>query len=72
MHSRAKLLIRLSIFDRCRRKNGSIMRQHISYSWTLKKAYDSIRREEFLSILIIKFGNPMKLVRLTKMRLNEP
>jgi hypothetical protein len=36
----------------------------------LKKAYDSVRREVLYNILI-KFGVPMKLVRLIKMCLNE-
>jgi hypothetical protein len=35
-----------------------------------KKAYDSVRWEELYNILI-EFGIPMKLVRLTKMCLNE-
>jgi hypothetical protein len=35
-----------------------------------KKAYDSVRREELYNILIV-FGVPVKLVRLTKMCLNE-
>jgi hypothetical protein len=35
-----------------------------------KKAHDSIRREVLYNILI-KFGVPMKLVRLIKMCLNE-
>jgi hypothetical protein len=35
-----------------------------------KKAYDSVRREVLLNILI-EFGIPMKLVRLIKMCLNE-
>jgi len=35
-----------------------------------KKAYDSVRREVLYNILI-KFGIPMKLVRLIKMCLNE-
>jgi len=35
-----------------------------------KKAYDSVRRKVLYNILI-KFGIPMKLVRLIKMCLNE-
>jgi negative regulator of genetic competence, sporulation and motility len=35
-----------------------------------KKAHDSVRREILYSILI-EFGVPVKLDRLTKMRLNE-
>jgi hypothetical protein len=35
-----------------------------------KKAHDSVRREVFYSILI-KFGVPMKLLRLNKMCLND-
>jgi purine nucleoside phosphorylase len=35
-----------------------------------KKAYDSVRREVLYNILI-KFGVPMKLVRLIKTCLNE-
>jgi hypothetical protein len=35
-----------------------------------KKAHDSVRREILYSILI-EFGVPVKLVRLTKMHLNE-
>jgi hypothetical protein len=35
-----------------------------------KKAYDSVRREVLYSILI-EFGIPMKLVRLSKTCLNE-
>jgi len=35
-----------------------------------KKAYDSVRREALYNILI-EFGIPMKLFRLTKMCLNE-
>jgi hypothetical protein len=35
-----------------------------------KKAYDSVRREVLYNILI-KFGVPLKLVRLIKMCLNE-
>jgi hypothetical protein len=35
-----------------------------------KKAYDLVRREVLYNILI-EFGVPMKLVRMTKMCLNE-
>jgi len=35
-----------------------------------KKAYDSVRREALYNILI-EFGVPMKVLRLTKMCLNE-
>jgi hypothetical protein len=35
-----------------------------------KKAYDSVRREVLYNILI-EFGVPMKVVRLSKMCLNE-
>jgi hypothetical protein len=35
-----------------------------------KKAYDSVR-SEVLYYILTKFGVPMKLVRLTKMCLNE-
>jgi hypothetical protein len=37
----------------------------------IKKAYDSVRREVFYSILI-KFGIPLKLVRPTKMFSKKP
>jgi hypothetical protein len=37
----------------------------------IKKAYDSIRREILYNILI-EFDVPMKMVRLTKMRLKKP
>ena len=36
----------------------------------LKKAYDSVSRE-ILCNIVIEFGIPMKLVRLTKMYVNE-
>jgi hypothetical protein len=35
-----------------------------------KRAYESVRREEFCNILI-EFGVPMKLVKLNKLCLNE-
>jgi hypothetical protein len=44
------------------------MRQYISY-FNFKKAYDSVRREVLYNILI-EFGVPMKVARLTKMCLN--
>jgi hypothetical protein len=46
------------------------MRRYISYFIDFKKAYDSVRREVLYNILI-ESGVPMKLVRLTKMCLNE-
>jgi hypothetical protein len=59
-----QLLIRFSAFVRYWRKNGSTVRQYISY------VHDSVRREVLYNILI-EFGIPMKLVRLIKMCLNE-
>jgi hypothetical protein len=61
---------RFSAFIRYWRKNGSTMRQCISYSYTSKKAYVSVRREVLYNILI-EFGIPMKLDRLIKMCLNK-
>jgi hypothetical protein len=52
------------------RKNGSKMKQYISYFIAIMKAYDSVRREVLYSILI-DFGVPMKLVSLIKICLNE-
>jgi hypothetical protein len=46
------------------------MKQSISYLCTLKKAYDSVRREVLYNTLI-DFGISMKLVRLIKMCLTE-
>jgi hypothetical protein len=48
---RDQLLTRFSAFLRYWRKNGSTMRQCISYS-DFKKAYYSVRREVLYSILI--------------------
>jgi hypothetical protein len=50
-------------------KNGSTMRQYISYSYTSRKSH-SVRKEVLYNILI-EFGVPMKLIRLIKMYLNE-
>jgi hypothetical protein len=63
-----QLLIRWFAFNRHWRKNGSTMRQYISYSVELKKVYDSVWREVLYNILI-EFGIPMKLlvVRMIKM-----
>jgi hypothetical protein len=49
-------------------KNGSTMRQYISYLY--KKAYDLVRTDVLYNILI-EFGVPMRLVRLIKMCFNE-
>jgi hypothetical protein len=65
-----QLLIRFSAFVGYWRKNGSTMRQYISYSIDFKKVYGSVRREVLYSILI-EFGVPMKLVMLIKMCLNK-
>jgi hypothetical protein len=66
-----QLLIRFSAFIRYWRKNGSTMRQTVHQLFIVfKKAYDSMRREVLYNILI-RFGVPMKLVRLIKMCLNE-
>jgi hypothetical protein len=64
-----QLLIRFSAFVRYWRENGSTMRQYISYS-DFKKAYDSVRRDVLYSILM-EFRIPIKLVRLTKLCVNE-
>jgi hypothetical protein len=45
-------------------RNGSTMRQYISYP-QFRKAYDSIMRKVLYSILI-EFGVPMKLDKLFK------
>jgi multidrug transporter EmrE-like cation transporter len=64
-----QLMMKFSAFARYWRKNGSTMRQYISYS-DFKEAYDSVRREVLYNILI-EFGVLMKLVRLIRMCLNE-
>jgi hypothetical protein len=60
-----QLLIRFSAFVRYWRKNGSTMRQYIS----IRKAYDSVRREVLYNILI-EFDVPMTPIMLIKMCLN--
>jgi hypothetical protein len=65
----AQLLIRFSAFLRYWRKweyNDTVHQLFI----TLKKSYDSVRREVLYNILI-EFGVPTKLVRLMKLWLNE-
>jgi hypothetical protein len=46
------------------------MKQYITSLLDFKKAYDSVRKEVLFNIPI-KFGIPMKLVRLIKMCINE-
>jgi hypothetical protein len=64
------LWIRFSTFGRYYRKkweyNGTVHQFFIDF----KKAYDSVKREVLYNILL-EFGIPKKLVRLTKMCLNE-
>jgi hypothetical protein len=60
---------RLSAFVRYWKKSGSTMRVHQLFI-NFKKTYDSVRREVLYSILI-EFAICMKLVRLSKMCLNE-
>ena len=60
-----QLQIICSEFVKYLRKNGNTMKKCVS-----KKAYDSVRREVLYNILI-KFGIPMKLLRLIKMCLSE-
>jgi hypothetical protein len=65
-----QLLIRFSTFFRYWRKkwefNETVHRLFIDF----RKAYDSVRRE-VLYIILMEFGVTMKLVRLSKMCLNE-
>jgi hypothetical protein len=68
-HVKDQLLIRFSAFVRYWRKMG-VLWDSTSAIHRFKIAYDSVRREVLYNILI-GFGIPMKLVRLTKMRLNE-
>jgi hypothetical protein len=63
---RDQLLMRFFAFVQFWRKNGSTMRQYISF----KKAYDLMRREVLYNIIMV-FGVPIKLVRLIKMSLKE-
>jgi hypothetical protein len=58
-----QLLIRFPAFVRYWEKNGSTMRQYISYSYTSRKP--------MIQYILIESGVPMKLVTLIKMRLNE-
>ena len=60
------LLIIYSAFAKYLKKNGNTVKKFISF----KKAYDSVRREVLLKILI-EFGISGKLVRLIKMSLTE-
>jgi len=63
-----QLLIIYSAFVKFLRKNGN-MKQCISY-YMLRKAYDSVRREDLYNILI-ECGIPTKLIRLIEISLNE-
>jgi hypothetical protein len=65
-----QLLIRSFAFIRYWRENERTMRKVHQLFIDLKKAYDSVGREVLYNILI-EFWVPMKLVRLTKMCLNE-
>jgi hypothetical protein len=56
----------LQILEKKWEYNGTVHQLLIDF----KKAYDSVRREAFYSILI-EFGIPRKLVGLIKMCLNE-
>jgi hypothetical protein len=61
-----QLLIRSFAFVKYWKRNGSTVRQYISF----KKAYNSVRREVLYNFLI-QFEVPMELVRLIKMCLNK-
>jgi hypothetical protein len=65
-----QLLIRFSAFVRYWRKKWEYNETVHLLFIDFKKAYDSVRREVFYSILI-EFRVPMKIVRLIKMCLNE-
>jgi hypothetical protein len=64
-------LIRFSALTGYLENNGSTMREYISYSYTSKKAHDTVRKEVLYNILL-ECEVTMKLVRLTKMCLNDP
>jgi hypothetical protein len=63
------LLIRFSTFARYWSKNGSTMEQCISYLQTSRKLMTQLR--QVLCNILLEFGIPKKLVRLSKMCLNE-
>jgi hypothetical protein len=55
-----QLLIRSFAFVRYWRRNGSTMRQYISYSYTSRKP-----------MILLEFGVPVKLLRLINLCFNE-
>jgi hypothetical protein len=65
-HSRSTTGHIFSIHEKKWEYNEAVHQLFIDF----KKAYDSVRREVLYNILI-EFGIPMKLVRLTKMCLSE-
>jgi hypothetical protein len=58
-----------SAFIRYRRRNGSTMRQYISYLYTSRRSMIQLGGRYCNNL--IEFGVPMKLVRLIKTCLNE-
>ena len=65
-----RLLIIYSSFAKCLRKKWECNEEVHQLFIDFKKAYDSVRREVLYKILI-EFGIPRKLVRLTKMKLKH-